>query len=99
MVNNFLKTQANSLEKSLHEKGFTHLYVAIKGNHLIVYSKDGTEKINRARLSYLQNTFYLHMADHTGRWEPTPYEGDLTEIIKMLTEDFSFALIDFNEFM
>jgi len=99
-MSNKLQNEVKNLEKDLHEKGFKHLYVQAKSKHLVVYSKDGDNLVNRARLSSISHgTYQLSMADHTGRWEPTPYTGDLTEITTLLTEDFSFALIDFDEFI
>ncbi len=31
----------------------------------------------------------LGMADHKRKWEPTPYEGSVTELISMLIEQFT----------
>lgn len=100
MANSFLQSDAKNLEQALHDKGFTHLHVSKRGNSLVVYSKDGTESVNRSRLTLVgQKQYQLSMADHTGRWEPTPYKGNLEEMITMLTEEFSFALVDFGDFM
>lgn len=96
MSKNFLQKQCKTVENTLHEKGFTHLKLLARGGHLIIYSKDGADIINRARLTHLDHKNYqLSMADHVGRWEPTPYTGDLDELLKILTEDFAFALINF----
>jgi hypothetical protein len=34
----------------------------------------------------------LGMTDHRGKWEPTPYEGSITELISMLIEQFPWVL-------
>jgi len=100
MVKKSLKKQADIVEKHLHNKGFKHLFVLIRTNNIVIYSKDGSNIENRARLTFIQDsTFQLSMADHTGRWEMTPFQGDLDELLKTITEDFSFALIDFDNFM
>lgn len=91
-----LHTECSCLEKMLHDRGFTHLNVIIRGTHLVIYSQDGEDKINRARLTNIKDQQYqLSMADHRGRWEPTPFIGSCNEITEMLTTDFSFALIDY----
>jgi hypothetical protein len=94
-----LKETAKKVEQIIHNKGFKHLYVYSMSDHLVIYSKDGDEKINRSRLSFIQkNNYQLSMADHRGKWEATPYTGTLDELLDLLTNDFAFALIDFNEF-
>ncbi|MFW5991808.1 MAG: hypothetical protein ACOCQN_01290 [Halanaerobiaceae bacterium] len=99
MSKNLLKENAETVEKTLHEKGFDHLYVNLMADHLIIYSKNETVKVNRARLSFIKKDDYqLSMADHNGRWEATPYTGSLDELLELLTNDFSFALIDFDDF-
>lgn len=42
-----------------------------------------------------RQNYQLSMADHRGKWEPTPYTGNIAKLVKMLTKDFSFTLIDF----
>jgi hypothetical protein len=43
------------------------------------------EKINRSRLTKLKvDTFMLGMVDNRGRWELTPYKGNVKELVSML---------------
>ena len=99
MPKNTLQIDCKNLEKALQDKGFNYLHVMVRSNHLIVYSQYEDEKENRARLSHIaRGQYQLSMADHTGKWEPTPYTGDLDEMISLLTGEFGFALIDFNDF-
>jgi len=35
------------------------------------------------------------IANHKGRWEATPFTGTLSELIKLLTEQFGFWLEDY----
>lgn len=99
MTNNYLKSQTKQVEKALHDKGFTHLNVLLKGKDFIIYSKDEDGKVNRACLTFKQkDNFQLSMANSDGIWEATPYSGKLDSILKLLTEEFGFALIDFDEF-
>lgn len=80
----------------LKMNGFSHLKVLARGKHVVIYSEDDGEKINRVRFSHLENEFFsLGVANHRGRWEVTPFEGTLPELVEILTEQFSFLLIDF----
>jgi hypothetical protein len=45
-----LLSQALPGENTLHEKGFPHLYVRVYGQHLVIYSQEGDERWNRARV-------------------------------------------------
>jgi hypothetical protein len=33
------------------------------------------------------------MADHRGRWEPTPFLGTWRELLMQLIDDFGFVLV------
>ena len=88
-----LLSQGVTAETVLHEKGFPHLHVRAYGQHLVIYTEEGDERWNRARLTSLQNGQYqLGMTDRRGKWEPTPFTGTLTELLTMLVEDFAFVL-------
>jgi len=41
------------------------------------------------------DSFQLGMADHRGKWEATPFQGTLPELVEMLTGEFSFTLTEF----
>jgi hypothetical protein len=97
MPSKSLKVECERVQEILHNKGFNHLNVLVRGTHLIIYSRDNNEKINRVRLTKLDHKNYqLSMANHRGKWEPTPYIVNINNLITMLIQDFSFALIDFN---
>jgi hypothetical protein len=79
------------LESELEE--FPHLHVRIHGLHLVIYSLEEGEVVNRARLTKVTIQYYmLSMANSHGKWEPTPYRGTFDEIVTLLTEQFSFVL-------
>lgn len=95
MADNPLKYQSLFIEKTLKDRGFYHLKVLARGNHLVIYSEYGEDKINRARLTHLGGNIYvLGMADHRGKWEPTPFTGSIQDLVEMLMTQFSFALVD-----
>lgn len=93
MSENPLKWACDTVEKELRSKGFDYLKIAARGSHIVIYTEENGEKINRSRLTKLKgDIFMLGMADHRGRWEPTPYEGNVKELISMLTEQFPWVL-------
>jgi len=99
MPKSSLQADCKNLEKALQDEGFDHLNVMVRSNHLIVYSQHEDEKENRARLSHIaRGQYQLSMADHMGKWESTPYTGDVNEMTSLLTGEFGFALIDFDDF-
>lgn len=83
----------HTLEEDLEQMGLTHLNVRKHGKHLVIYSMEDGEKVNRARLTKVTAQYYqLGMANHRGKWESTPFRGTLDEIIDLLTNDFAFAI-------
>jgi len=59
----------------------------------VIYTEENRKKINRSRLTKLKgDTFMLGMADHRGRCEPTPYEGNVKELITILMGQFPCVL-------
>ncbi len=92
------ESAAQKLMDFLHEKGFGHLKVLVRGQHLVIYSTAEPEgdKINHARLSRLSSVEYqLDIANHMGRWETTLFTGTLSELVQLLTEQFGFVLEDY----
>ena len=93
MSENPLKWTCDTVQKELKAKGFSYLKAAARGSHVVIYSEENGEKINRSRLTKLKgDTFMLGMADNKGRWEPTPYEGNVKELVSMLTEQSPWVL-------
>jgi hypothetical protein len=37
------------------------------------------------------------MAGYSGRWEPTPFEGRLEELLEMVIEQFPWTLTNYDE--
>ena len=81
----------------LHQKGFGHLKVLVRGQHFVIYSTGSEgDKFNRVRLSHISSVEYqLGIANHMGRWEATPFTGTLSELMQLLTEQFGFVLEDY----
>jgi hypothetical protein len=93
MSENPLKWTCDTVENELKAKGYNYLKTAARGNHIVIYTEEDGEKNNRSRLTKLKgDTFMLGMADRNGKWEPTPYEGDIKELISMLAVQFPWVL-------
>lgn len=93
MADVFMGAAQSTIESKLHEKGYLHLKVRIHGKNLVIYSEDNDGKYNRARLTrHNAYTYQIGMADHRGKWERTPFVGTLSEMIDVLTQQFSFVL-------
>ncbi|MDZ7838367.1 MAG: hypothetical protein U5N58_10700 [Actinomycetota bacterium] len=84
---------AQKLLDSLHQKGYKHLKKVVRGQHLVIYSTNPEgDKFNRIRFSQISGTEYqLGIANHKGRWEAMPFTGTLSELTKLLTEQFGFC--------
>jgi len=93
MANKFASEKILQL---LKEQGIDHLYIQARGDHLVLYSLEDEEKVNRVRFTRLSsNKYQLSMADHRGRWEKTPFTGTIPELVEMLIEQFSFMLAEY----
>ena len=64
------------------------LYVRVHGDHLILGRREPTgpndpmENDDRVRLTRLSASAYgLSVKRHTGRWERTPFSGDMQEMV------------------
>jgi hypothetical protein len=88
--------QCAEVRQLLKNKGLHHLNVLARGSHTVIYSEDDGEKINRARFTHIdRDSYQLGIADHRGKWNITPFEGTLPELVEMLTEQFFFILTEF----
>ncbi len=90
------KSASEKILRLLKEQGIDHLYIQARGDHLVLYSQEDEEKINRIRFTRLSvNKYQLSMANHKGRWEKTPFTGTIPELVEMLKEQFSFVLAEY----
>lgn len=71
---------ARELTALLTEQGLAHLAVKKRGNALTVVS--GPEDDPEVRLTADGDTWRLDVADHRGRWEATPFEGSLGDLVE-----------------
>ena len=86
------------VESKLQEKELYHLKVTKRGVNIVVYSEDENGKVNRCRFTYIKRgLFILNMANYSGKWEPTPFEGSLNELLEMVIEQFPWTLTNYDE--
>jgi len=82
------------IDQKLQEHACTHLHTRLEGDSLYIYSIEHDEEAYRAALTMCDtNEFALSLMDPKGRWQPTEYRGEITEIAAALTSTFAFALI------
>lgn len=75
--------EARALEKVLADQGLDHLRVVKRGKTLILESGPAGDGDPEARLSSLApRRWRLDLRHHAGRWEETPFIGEMAELIE-----------------
>jgi hypothetical protein len=96
MADIFLESAKDKTEEKLSQMGLKHLHVAVRGKSIVIYSEFESNKENRCRFTNLSGaTYELGMADHNGKWEATPFEGTVDELLEMVMTEFEWILCDF----
>ena len=87
------------VQNKLQERELYHLSVDKRGANIVVYSSGENGKENRCRFTYIKTgLFVLNMANHSGRWEATPFEGSLDELLEMVIEQFPWTFSNYEQF-
>ena len=98
MTNKTVEFDQVCVEKKLKEHQLNHLKVSKRGNRITIYSEYEGIKENRCRFTNIASKKYiLDMANHTGKWEPTPFEGSVADLLEMLIEQFPWMLTNYDE--
>ena len=85
-----LADDANVLTTAIRRDG-RHDHVTVRADRGFLYVDVDEEPI--ARLEPLSGTAYgLSFHQHSGRWEPTPFTGDLARLADVLTGEFGLYL-------
>ncbi len=72
-----------------------HLRVRRRAALLTLESGDPRDPLPHARLrSVAANVWQLEMANHMGRWQPTPFHGPRDEIVETLVGNFGWTLVE-----
>ena len=74
--------EARKLRTALADRELTHLRVTKRGKALTIVSGPEDDPDPEARLTLLgQGSWRLDLRHHSGRWDQTPYVGDLVEMV------------------
>jgi hypothetical protein len=82
------------VETFLHvQHGLTHLHLRHRADLLTIESGPPHDRVPHVRLRRTgPEQWQLEMATHTGRWQSTPMENSLDELLSMLVRDFGWVL-------
>ena len=85
---------AEAVETYLHENaGLAHLRARRRADLVIIESGTDDDPWPRARLRRVGvHRWRLEMAQHTGRWQTTPFEAQRDELVRLLVETFGWTL-------
>ncbi len=87
------------VEIKLHSAGLNHLKTGVRGKNIVVYSEYNGSRENRCRFTFVSGQKYiLGMADHNGKWETTPFEGTVDELLDMVMNQFGWTLSDYSKY-
>jgi len=75
-----MEREAGALRRALADRGLTHLSVETRGMALTVLA-DADPDIRLRHVG--DGTWQLDLHHHSRRWEETPFEGDLDEMVDM----------------
>ena len=85
--------QAKQLEKLLHDRGATHLWVRKRGALLTILSGPKEDPWPHARLRReTVHLWRLEMAVRGGRWERTPFRATMAELVDALADQFPWTI-------
>ncbi len=74
--------EARALRSALADRGLTHLRVTKRGKALTIVSGPEEDPDPEARLTHLaRGSWRLDLHHHSGRWQQTPFAGDLVEMV------------------
>lgn len=74
--------EMRALQNVLAEHKLAHLHVSKRGKTLTLNVGPPDDPDPEARLTHVSGrTWRLDLHHHSGRWEPTPFQGDLSELI------------------
>lgn len=72
-----------------------HLRVRRRAALLTLESGDSSEPLPHARLRRVAaKAWQLEMANHMGRWQPTPFHGPRDELVEVLIGNFGWTLAE-----
>lgn len=93
-----LEFKKDEIKEKLKQMGLNHLSAGVRGKNIVIYSEYNGNRENRCRFTNISaGTYVLGMADHNGKWEATPFEGKIEELLEMVLTQFEWVLCDFGD--
>jgi hypothetical protein len=86
------ETHADEVVRLLHKRKLKHLRAVRRGDLITLVSGDDDNPFSHARVRRVSSQLWrLEMPSHT-RWQPTPFEGTLGDILSTLVEAFGWTV-------
>ena len=86
-------SHAKTVERLFHAREFRHLRARRYGATVIVESGPDDDVYKHMRLTRDGvHVWVLHFADRNGRWEPTPFRGQLEELVALVADTFPWTI-------
>jgi hypothetical protein len=83
-------------EDFLKRQRLTHVSAKRRADTLTLLTGPADDSWPRARFRLLtKHRWTVEMADRAGRWEKTPFQGSLKELLALVAETFPWILADF----
>jgi hypothetical protein len=85
----------DSVQAFLKRRKLLHLRAVKRGDAITLDAGSKANPWPRARARRVTKQWWtLDMADHRGRWESTPFQAPLRELLDMLADSFPWVLAD-----
>lgn len=82
-----MEREARALRAILADRDLTHLHVTKRGKALTIASGPKDDPDPEARLTLLAaGTWRLDLRHHSGRWEQTPFNGAMADLVDTAAE-------------
>jgi len=89
---------ATRIAKLLHDCGASHLRARKYGASVIVESGPKSDPVKHFRLRRdTVHLWYLDFANHTGKWERTPFRDNLDNLVHQVVEQFPWTIAPIHE--
>jgi hypothetical protein len=86
-------SHAKAVERLLHARDFAHLRARKYGATVIVESGPANDAYKHLRFTRDGvHVWQLHIANHRGRWEFTPFRGPLDQLVTLVADALPWTL-------
>jgi hypothetical protein len=86
-------SHVKAVERLFHARAFRHLRARKYGATVIVESGPDDDVYKHMRLTRDGvHVWVLSFADRNGRWEPTPFRGQLEELVTLVADTFPWTI-------